>query len=80
MAVCGVYVGIRQQLADCTSSRMALESGLWKNERIANVGYLEPIQRGCPRPEAEVHVEYSNCRLFDDFVEKLQQGLGCPPS
>jgi len=41
-------------LADSTSSRMAPESGLWKNERIANVGYLEPIPGGSPRPGAEV--------------------------
>ncbi|MCP4283791.1 MAG: hypothetical protein GY792_04980 [Gammaproteobacteria bacterium] len=33
----------RPQLAGSTSSGMAPESGHWKNERIANVGYLESI-------------------------------------
>jgi len=39
-------------MAESTSARMAPESCRWKNERIANVGYLEPIPRGSLRPEA----------------------------
>jgi len=30
---------------------MAPESGRWKNERIANVGFLELIPRGSPQPQ-----------------------------
>lgn len=35
---------------------MAPESCRWKNERIANVGFLEPIPRGNPGQERTVGV------------------------
>jgi len=49
--LCGSHKG--PLLAGSTSSRMAPESGRWKNERVANVGNLEPIPRGSPRPRTD---------------------------
>ena len=54
----------RLLLAGSASSPMPPESGHWKNERTANVGFLELVPRGSPRPEAVIHRDDNDC-LFN---------------